>query len=50
MPRSGQVLGVAAQIAAIRAQGVGGDATLDRQVVEVALQLVVEGGRRNGRS
>ena len=44
----GQVLGVAAQIAAIRTQGVGGDATLDGQVVEVALELVIEG--RAGRT
>ena len=39
----GEVLGVAPQIPPIGAQRVGGDATLDRQVVEVALQLVVEG-------
>ena len=40
-----QVLGVAAQIAPVRAQGVGGDAAFDGQVVEVALQLVVRGPR-----
>ena len=36
------MLGVATQVAAVGTQGVGGDATLDRQVIEVALQLVVQ--------
>jgi hypothetical protein len=38
-----QMLGVAAQIAPVGAQGVGRDAALDGQVVEVTLQLVVQG-------
>jgi hypothetical protein len=42
------VLGVTAQIAAIRTQGVGRDAALDREVVEVALKLVIQGGPEGG--
>jgi len=43
-----QVLGVAAQVAPVGAQRVRGHAALDGQVVEVALQLVIE-GRPEGR-
>ena len=40
-----QVLGVAAQVSAIGAQRVGRHAALDGQVVEVALQLCLQGSR-----
>ena len=39
-----QMLGVAAQVAAVGDQGVGGDTALDGEVIQVALDLDVEGG------
>ena len=46
MPRVGQVLGVAAQVPAVGAQRVGRHAALDRQVIEVSLQLAFQRRRQ----
>ena len=45
-----EVLEVAAQVAAIGAQGIGRDAPLDRQMIEITLQLGLQRRRQRGHS
>ena len=48
-PAPSQERGIASKVPAVRAEGVVGEPTLDRQVVEVALDLGREGVRHEGR-